>query len=770
MSRKSKAGSKSGGAEHSNVVHNNPVEQSSTNIQKMQTVLLIWLDSNIDENDEDCQYTITKLRHVIDIMYPFTDGEQCIEFIDSLTDEKVCMVISGSLGKRILPEIHDMPQVDTIFIFCEDEERHRSWTSKWQKIQGVFAEIEPICKALKKAVKHCERDATPLTFIGSNKSYDQLDPSFMYTQILKDILLKIKFDETHIKEFIDYCRDTFADSEELDNVKELKLTYHKKKSIYWYTRESFLCPMLNRALRLMNGDIIIRMGFFIRDLHRSIEELHDEQFADSNTHKKFKVYRGQGLSKIDFKKLRKAQGGLISFNNFLSTSSNGETSLAFAQDAIKNPDLIGILFIMKIDPSKSTTPFASVQGCSYYEEEDEILFSMHTVFRIGNIKSIDEDERIFEVQLTLTSDSDEDLCKLTDYIRKETYPNETGWYRLGSVLLKMGQYKKAAEIYEVLLSKTADEKEEAPIYHQLGMTTYYSGKYQEAITFYKKSIEIQQRIYSAYHPDLAKSYNWIGNAYESLNEYKNALSFHEKALKIQQRSLSPNHLDLASTYNSIGVVYKNMREFDKALSYYKKDLEISKQALPSNHPDLAASYNNLGLLYKAKADFDKTLSNHEKALEIQQQALPPDHPDLANTYNNIALVYKNMGNHEKAVVACEKALKIRQESLPPNHLDLAATYNNMGEMYYNVGDYSKALSSHEQALKIKRKSLPVNHLDLAMSFGHMGNVYNKMGDYSKALICCQRAVDIAQKLLPPNHHHLLWYIQNLEDVKKKKKL
>jgi hypothetical protein len=38
----------------------------------------------------------------------------------------------------------------------------------------------------------------------SKKNLDQLDPTFMYTQILKEILLTIEFDEGHIEEFIDH--------------------------------------------------------------------------------------------------------------------------------------------------------------------------------------------------------------------------------------------------------------------------------------------------------------------------------------------------------------------------------------------------------------------------------------------------------------------------------------------------------------------------------------------------------------------------------------
>ena len=45
----------------------------------------------------------------------------------------------------------------------------------------------------------------------------------------------------------------------------------------------------------------------------------------------FTVYRGQGLSKTDFDQLIKTKGGLMSFNNFLSTSINRKISLEFAE-------------------------------------------------------------------------------------------------------------------------------------------------------------------------------------------------------------------------------------------------------------------------------------------------------------------------------------------------------------------------------------------------------------------------------------------------------
>jgi hypothetical protein len=85
--------------------------------------------------------------------------------------------------------------------------------------------------------------------------------------------------------------------------------------------------MLNRALRLMNADIIIKMGVFIGDLHCYIEQLYKEQFTGQNSNNSFTVYRGQGMSKIHFGLLTKTKDELISFNNFLSISKQRDVSL-----------------------------------------------------------------------------------------------------------------------------------------------------------------------------------------------------------------------------------------------------------------------------------------------------------------------------------------------------------------------------------------------------------------------------------------------------------
>ncbi|CAF3615250.1 unnamed protein product [Adineta steineri] len=731
-------------------------------IQQMQNALLIWLDSNIDETNDDYQNTITKLRCAINDINTYANGDQCLEFINTVVDKKVCMIMPGYLGQHIVPRVHKMSQVGSIFIFCGNRKHHEQWAKDWPKIKGVFTDITSICEALKEVAHQCEQNAISMSFMGSNKKLDQLDPSFMYTQIMKEILLTIKFGQNDIQEYLNYCRHALGgNTKEIENIKRLEGEYHNETPIYWYTCQMFLYPMLNRALRSMDADIIARMGFFIGDLHRDIEQLHHEQYADTTAANTFTVYRGQGLSIRNFEQMMQNKGGLISFNNFLSTSKDRKISLSFAQDATTNPDQVGVLFILKINPALSTAPFASIAGISDFSGEEEILFSMHSVFRIQDITQMAGNNHLYEVNLTLTADSDPELNRLTHYIRLQSSPDEEGWYRLGLVLVKMSQFDKAEDIYHVLLEQRTDEKNKAPIFHQLGLIKSNQGKYQEALTFYEKSLTIRQTTLPPNHPDLAESYNGIGYSHDRMGNYPKALSSHEKALEIQQQSLPPNHPDLAGSYYNIGNVYGRMGNHSKALSFHEKALEIRQQSLPPNHPYLAESYNSTGYAHDTMRNYPKALSYYKKALEIRQQSLRSNHPSLANSYTNIGYSHYSMGNYSKALSFFEKALEIQQQSLPPDHPDLANSYNNIGIVYDRMGNYSKALSFFEKVLEIQQQSLPPDHPDLASSYNNIGLSHHRMGNYPKALSYYEKALEIQQQSLPPNHPNLAGFYNNI---------
>ena len=647
-----------------------------------QNFLLIWVDVNIDESKPDCQNTLAQLRAIVNNVNLCTTPDQCIQFLKDTRNEKAFLIVSGSLGQTLVPQIHSLPQLDAIYVFCGDKTRHEQWTKQHPKIKGVHTNIEVICKELPIAAKQCNQDSVVVSIVSagnqaSEANVNQLEPSFMYTQIFKEILLEMEHDDKSLTDFVAYCRTLHRNNQaQLKIIDEFKRDYRPQSAIWWYTRECFTYQMLNRALRLLEADTIIKMGFFIRDLHQEIQQLYDKQISNY-PEKCFIVYRGQGLSIEDFKRLQQSKGGLLSFNNFLSTSKTQKEPLRFATNALSKTNTVGILFKMTIDTSVSSTPFASVEALAEYQGEKEILFSMHTVFRIGEMIRIDNTKLLYQVDLKLTADDDEQLRNLTKMISGEI-TGPTGWGRLGGLLLQISQFDKAEEVYLTLLEQPCSERHKSHYYNQLGYTKDNQGDCTKALEYYKKTLEIELRIHSADHPSLATTYNNIGQVYQCMKQYSKALLCYEKGLEIQLKNRSADgQQKLAVLCNNIGTVCDKMQEFDKALMFYEKVLKIKSEIYPDNHPTLITTYSNIAGTYSSKGEHSKAISIYDKSLDICAKSLPSNHHLLAICLVNIGHAYVAVKEYSKALAHFERALKVYQDSSSAESDTIKIVQNNI---------------------------------------------------------------------------------------------
>ncbi|CAF1632266.1 unnamed protein product, partial [Adineta ricciae] len=96
-------------------------ELNRIKIEETQDVSVIWLDTHIHNSNPDYQNAITHLQHIVNDIYTFTDNDECIDFILTLADTDVCLITSGSVGQRLVPCVHDISNIDSIFIFCDDQ-------------------------------------------------------------------------------------------------------------------------------------------------------------------------------------------------------------------------------------------------------------------------------------------------------------------------------------------------------------------------------------------------------------------------------------------------------------------------------------------------------------------------------------------------------------------------------------------------------------------------------------------------------------------------
>ena len=495
------------------------------------SMLVVWLDKKSAENTGDYRSNLTELRRAGNVVHAFTDADRCVEFIREIEHDKVCVITSDEIDERV----HDLIQVDTMIIFNGEKEFE---TKNWPKVKGIYFDILSICDILKEIARQCEQNSISANFLHETGS------SFVVASVLQEIFSMITYDEHDFEKFIEYCQTVFIDNaEQIKNVDKFRREHNQRSPVWWFTYDCFLYPMLNRALRLLDLDIIVNMSFFIFHLQQQMDKLHKEQLdgAKVQFNQEFNVYRGQGMAKAEFEKLQRNKNHSLFFNNFLCTSKKRDLAMRFARNGAENPDNVGVLFTMTVGFVQSTVPFASIRDISYRGTcEDEVLFSMKSVFKIKEIKQIGRSPIIFEVKL-----------------------------------LFMNNIRKLNGV----------DSQKLPIYQQFATSFAQKEKYKDAIYLYQKIVNIQKQLHPSHDLDLANTYKTIGLLYSSMGQYAQGNSYYEKVLQILETSPdSLNRPFVSSLYECLGRNYDGLGEYAKAHSYLEKSLKLEEEEYLLNHP------------------------------------------------------------------------------------------------------------------------------------------------------------------------------------------
>jgi hypothetical protein len=102
-------------------------------------LLLIWLDTTVNTSQEniDAQH---QLRRLINHLNTFTDSDQCEQYIRSSSrDDEIVLIVSGHLGRVIVPRVHRLRQVLSIYVYCMDKTKNEQWSNQFKKVRCILS-------------------------------------------------------------------------------------------------------------------------------------------------------------------------------------------------------------------------------------------------------------------------------------------------------------------------------------------------------------------------------------------------------------------------------------------------------------------------------------------------------------------------------------------------------------------------------------------------------------------------------------------------------
>ncbi|CAF1233983.1 unnamed protein product [Rotaria sp. Silwood1] len=677
------------------------------NDENLEEMSIIWLDSNIHKTD-DCLEMMNALRSIINDLHAYDNIDKCINYINSIrTDEKIVFIVSGPLGEKIIPDIYQSPKIVSIYIFCYDKTKHEVWSNQYKaKIQGVFNEKNLLYSKLISDVNLQLRNFLPISVLSENakqKSITDLNrqsTSFMWFQLLIGILIHLKHNEHAKDEMINACRKQYkGNTSRTEQIEKFSSEYNPNKAVEWYCQDSFVYRLLNRALRTENIDIIyeFRKTYVIA-----------EEFVDSGTFNYPKV-----------------------------------------------------VFTIKINNSiDNDHEFATIQDMSNFSQEEEILFTIGTVFRVDLVEQVTdtfwsvelslENQTNVELQYVMNNKHDEGIeyLKKAQYIKLKYVSSNSQvmistYNKLAMIYRHKADYRNSLENYKkkilvIKLSLDDSDPKLAAIYNNIALLYTELDNNDEALFHYRKALELEIKFLPSNHDKIGTTYNNIALLYRNKRHYGEALNNYEKAREVYLNNLGKDHPNVASVYHNIGDTYYKIGQFDKAFDYFKEVIDIQSKFLSENHVDLAKSFNSIAAIYCDKENYDKALEYCKRTHDIQSKLLPKKHPDLATTYVTYGTIYLKLNNHSEALKYYEDSLEIMLTLYKDDHSDLQSTYDAIGEIYFTIENY-------EKVLKIQLKMLPQTENKIHITYNCLGLAYSKQGNYLESMKNFEKALQIPLK-------------------------
>ncbi|CAF2961087.1 unnamed protein product [Rotaria sp. Silwood2] len=768
-------------------------------VLKTDDVLVIWYDAIID-SITDRKLFNDELNACINY---FTDHQSCLDYVQSMQKSTIFFITSVYCARNIIPSIHKLRQIDSIFITSVSDETIEDLLRNYSKIIGFFHDNKILTDAVQENIELAQKQKLTFSFYNqhqkSTRDLSKESALFLWFQLFKDVILNMSSDDLHAKQdMIVLLRQRYHNNnKQLKFIAEFEEKYHCNEAIRWYTGQPFLYKNLNNALRTEDIEQLYIFRFFISDLCKSL--LREFQVI-KDWEPVLTLYRGTRILISEYEKLKQNVGQLMSMNGFLSTSLSKEVATTFAGQSSDTKQ--SILIEIECDFRKvETTILAQVTEFSTNPYEQEVLIDIGAVFEILSVGQIDSETNLLLVKMKAT---DEGAKIANEYIQinREELKVQTVSIIWGDLLMKMGHYDRAlqyfiklqasdktiedwklqlhighvlrekGELDEALsrymyaneLIKNQKEKQPAQwlcisILYDIGIVQRLKGFYDQALNYFFQFLEFFETESTVESDtirkqDLAACLSSIGNCYYNMGEYNQAMTFYTHALHEKENYYSYNHVDIAKDLNHLGIICKRQGEYEHSMKYFSKALEIFEKSLPSEHHDIATTLMNIADVHDEQGEKKEALHYLMQALNIQRKAFPNGHLEMALCLNNIAAIYATTGELEKSLEHSQLSLDLKRIYLRSDHHDIAIGLANHGNILKQQDKNDEAFEYYMKALPIYEKNFPDGHPDSANLMYNIGSIYHAKGEYENALNYYEKARTIQARHFPSGHPNL----------------
>ena len=100
----------------------------------IEMLSIVWLDASVNTTPENLSVQ-EQLRKLINNVKTFDNSNEFLRYIDNTSKiDRIILIVSGRLGRTIVPHVHHLRQIISIYIYCMDKQANEQWSKDFTKV------------------------------------------------------------------------------------------------------------------------------------------------------------------------------------------------------------------------------------------------------------------------------------------------------------------------------------------------------------------------------------------------------------------------------------------------------------------------------------------------------------------------------------------------------------------------------------------------------------------------------------------------------------
>ena len=160
----------------------------------------------------------------------------------------------------------------------------------------------------------------------------------------------------------------------------------------------------------------------------------------------------------------------------------------------------------------------------------------------------------------------------------------------------------------------------ANTYINMGSTLEKLNEPTQALAYYYNALNLEKRAFprTEYTLKMATIFNNIGLVKGNMEKYEDAIHFYEKCLQIDLIFKNPG---VTTTYNNIAHIYTEMKNYPKAIEHLNNAVHKLKHLFGESHADVGVTLANMGTVYEKMSRIPSALQKYKEAKDIWDLSL-----------------------------------------------------------------------------------------------------------------------------------------------------